>query len=378
MAGTRPPKILILTLSLGASHRRASNALGKALVEIEPRATAEVVDGLEHSAGWFRAYYNSYQIPLKYWPALWGRIERVQQQSKSTGPGWLYRRGAQPLFRFIDAFDPDVVVASEVGLCELAAMHKREAGARFRLAGLELMDFNQAWVQPEVDLYLATHADLASELAAAGAPPSKVLVSGQPIDPVFASLPTREAARKRLDLAPDLPLLLVLFGGAGFGKPRQILTELSKVEQRLQPVFITGRNRRLEEEISKLARVLPGARVLGWVDNIQDWMVAADLLVSKPGGSTLTEAFACGLPMLAFDPLPGNERRTCAWIEKWGVGHWVRRPGDLAPMVSRLLANSNELERLRQRCRSEARPRAAWDAARAILELPFHTRTKSG
>jgi processive 1,2-diacylglycerol beta-glucosyltransferase len=109
--------------------------------------------------------------------------------------------------------------------------------------------------------------------------------------------------------------------------------------------------------------------VLGWVDNIQDWMVAANLLVSKPGGSTLTEAFACGLPMLAFDPLPGNERRTCAWIEKWGVGHWVRRAEDLAPMVSRLLANPNELERLGQRCRAEARPRAAWDAARAILEL---------
>lgn len=367
-------KILILTVSHGASHRRASNALRKALVEIEPRLTAEVVDGLERSAGWFRAYYNSYEAPLKYWPALWGWIESIQQQSKSTGPGWLYRQGARPLFRFIEAFNPDLVVATEVGMCELAAMHKRQSGARFRLAGLELMDFNQAWVQPEVDLYIATHADLAAELATAGAPPARILACGQPIDPAFASLPDRDAVRKRLDLAPGVPLLLVLFGGAGFGKPRRLLTELGKVERQLQSVFITGRNRRLEEEIGQLAQGLPRARVLGWVDNIHDWMVAADLMVSKPGGSTLTEAFACSLPMLAFAPLPGNERRTCAWIEKWEVGHWVRRPEDLAPTVSRLLANPGELERLRQRCLAEAKPRAALDAAEAILKLVASSR----
>ena len=364
-----PLKILILTLPHGAAHQRASKALRAALLEIQPGIAVEVVDALGRCTPWFRAYYNSYLIPLRYWPSLWGWIESVQHQSPSTGPGWLYRWGARPLFRFIRDFDPDVVVATEVGLCELASMHKRTSTARFRLAGLELMDFNQAWVQPEVDLYLCTHQDLAAELATAGAPASKIVTTGQPLDPIFCRLPEREGVRARLGVDSDSPLLLILFGGAGFGRPRLILSELTKLRHTLQVVVITGRNMRMEKEARALCQGIPRSKVLGWVDNMHEWMVAADLMVGKPGGATLAEGFACGLPMLAVDPLPGNEQRTCQWIEKWGSGVWIKSPAELAPTIGRLLARREELDSLRARARALARPRAAYDAAEAILKL---------
>src|SRR5271157_2617728 len=264
---TAHPKILILTLSHGAAHRRASSALRQALLAAEPGARVEVIDALEHCTRWFRAYYNSYEIPLRVWPSLWGWIESIQHQSQSTGPGWLYRRGAQPLFRFISDFNPDVVVATEVGLCELASLHKRTSQGRFRLAALELMDFNQAWVQPEVDLFLCTHQDLAAELAAAGAPSSKIVTTGQPLDPIFCRLPEREGVRARLGVDSDSPLLLVLFGGAGFGHPRLILKELAKLRHTLQVVVITGRNMRMEKEARALCQGIPRSKVLGWADN---------------------------------------------------------------------------------------------------------------
>ena len=74
------PKILILTVPHGASHQRASNALKTALLETQPEIRVEVVDALEHCTRWFRAYYNSYEIPLKYWPSLWQWIESLQDQ----------------------------------------------------------------------------------------------------------------------------------------------------------------------------------------------------------------------------------------------------------------------------------------------------------
>ena len=365
---TTEPKILILTVAHGAAHRRASQALRKALLEINPGLIVQVEDALEHCTSWFRAYYDSYEIPLKYWPSLWGWIESIQHQSESTGPGWFYRQGAQPLFRFIRSFGPDVVVATEVGMCELAAIMKRETRGRFYLVGLELMDFNRAWIQPEVDLYLTTHADLAAELESAGAPSVKMVTCGQPIDPAFASVPERETTRARLAVEPGIPLLLILFGGTGFGRPLEILRQVRKVRQPLQVVFITGKNPRLEKRLRDACRNLPRHRVLGWVDNMQEWMVAADLLVSKPGGNTLAEAFSCALPMLAFDPLPGNERRTCRWIEKWNAGRWVKRAEDLAPIVERLLTHREELDDLRERARALSRPYAAHDAAATILQ----------
>jgi processive 1,2-diacylglycerol beta-glucosyltransferase len=370
--GLARPKILILTVSHGGSHRRAADALRKALLEIRPGLTVDVVDALEHCARWFRTYYDSYEIVLKYWPTLWKWIENFQHQQPATGPTWLYRRGGQPLFRFIQEFDPDIVIATEVGMCELAAILKRETRARFFLVGVELMDFNRAWVQPEVDLYPADPGDLATELEAAGAPPGKILPCGIPVDPAFASLPARSTARMRLGIKSDLPLVLILFGGTGFGNPRQILAALNGVEQPLQAVIITGRNRQLEEEVRRQCNGRSNIRVFGWVDNIHEWMAAADLLVSKPGGGTVAEAINCGLPILAFAPLPGNECRIIARIEKWGVGYWVKRPEDLAPSLRRLLANSEELERLRERARARARPRAAFDAAQATLDLFDH------
>ena len=92
-------------------------------------------------------------------------------------------------------------------------------------------------------------------------------------------------------------------------------------------------------------------------------------MVSKPGGATLAEGFACGLPMLAFDPLPGNEQRTCGWIEKWEVGLWIRKAEDLAPTIERLITNRQELSNLRGCAQALARPQAAYDAAGTILRL---------
>ena len=366
---TLSPRILTLFVAQGAAHQRAAKALRKAILELRPDAQVEVIDILQHCTAWFRAYYNSYLIILKFWPGLWRRIENVQHQSKSTTPGWIYQQGARPLFRYVHDFAPDLVVATEVGTCELAALCKRQSKTAFLLAGVELMDFNRAWIQPEVDLWLTTHADLATELVAAGAPSSRVVTTGQPIDPLFASLPDRKTARQSLGLKPNAVQLLVLLGGTGLGDPNRILPEVLKIQHELEVVIITGRNQRLEARLRNELAGFSHIRVLGWVDNIQEWMVASDLMVSKPGGGTLTEGFACGLPMLAFDPLPGNEERTCQWIEKWGAGIWIRKPEDLAPTIDSLLADRTKLNALRDKARALASPHAARDGALAVLEL---------
>ncbi|MDE3179753.1 MAG: glycosyltransferase [Acidobacteriota bacterium] len=367
------PRILILTTSHGASHRRASEALKKAFLSVDPQSAVEITDAVKLCSRWFRAYYNSYLIPLRYFPGLWRRIERRQHQGSSTNPLWIYRLGARGLFRSIDRFAPDIVVATEVGIGEMAALHKRRAKSSYFLAGLELMDFNRAWVQPEIDLYPVAHPDLGEELILAGAPGSRVVDCGMPIDPVYSSLPDRASTRGALGLRENTPVLLVLFGGSGFGNARRMAAELLKLRVPVQVVFVTGKNQSLEKEITNYmgsaARRAAGPdwKVMGWVNNMHEWMTAADLLLSKPGGGTVMEAAACGLPLLAFDPLPGNEERTCEWLEKWRVGLRIATAEDIASVAGRLLTNPEELNALRERARSIARPHAARDAAEAIL-----------
>ncbi len=149
------PRVLILTLHHGSTHVRISRALEKGLLHLRPNLKVEVVDALAHCAPWFRAYYNSYEIPLKYWPGLWDYIERHQFEGETSGPWWLYRLGARPLVRFIEAFAPDVVVATEVGLGEIAVIHKRETGAQYSLVAMGTFSYERPWAQPEVDLFVS-------------------------------------------------------------------------------------------------------------------------------------------------------------------------------------------------------------------------------
>ena len=365
------PRVLILTLHHGSTHVRLSRAVQKALLELRPNLRVEVVDALAHCRPWFRAYYNSYEIPLKYWPGLWDFIESRQFEGETTGPWWLYRLGARPLFRFIDAFAPDVIAASEVGLGEMAIIHKRETGARYSLIALETFAFERPWAKPEVDLYVSYPGEVAAQVRSWGVPEGKILPCGVPVDPAFGVCPDRAALRARLGLHGHLPVLLVNFGGSGKRKPREVVSELRRVQQPFQPVFVTRRDEGLRREVQRLTAEMSDVRILNWVDNMHEWMAAADLLISRAGGGILAESLNCGLPILVFDAPPGNERRFCRLIEEcWHTGYWVQRPGELGDRINHLLGHTDEIEELRRNARHHAYPGAARTAAAAILDLP--------
>lgn len=364
----RQARVLILTVHHGFTHVRMAQALAKALIQLRPNLKVEVIDTLAHCAGWFRAYYNAYEIPLKYWPALWDFIESRQYDGETTGPWWLYRWGARPLFRFIDAFAPDVVAATEVGLGEMAVLHKREHQATYSLVGMGTFVFEKPWVQPEVDLFLSYPEEVSGQLRTLGVPSEKIIECGVPVDPAFGRFPERPTMRASLGLDRDLPVLLVNFGGSGKAKPREVISALHKIKQPFQVVFMARRDQKLRQELLQLSAAMPHARVLAWVDNMHDWMTAADLLLSRAGGGIVAESMNSGLPIVVFDAPPGNERRICELIEKkWQTGYWLERPNDIAAKIEYLFTEREELGRLRSNARQRSYPNASRDGALAIL-----------
>jgi processive 1,2-diacylglycerol beta-glucosyltransferase len=352
---------------------RLSRALEKALLQLRPGLKVEVVDALEHCTPWFRAYYNSYEIPLKYWPGLWDVIESHQYEGETSGPWWLYRRGARPLRRYIEAFEPDVVVATEVGLGEFAIIHKREFGAKYVLVGAQTFTFERPWAQPEVDLFISHPGEVAKQIRDMGVPQEKILECGVLVDPAFVPSSDRPALRARLGLRNDLPVFLVNFGGSGKGRPREVVAELRQVKSPFQVVFIARKNEALRQELLQLTEGMANALVLGWVDNMQEWMAAADMLLSRAGGGIVAESLNCGCPMLVFDAPPGNERRFCQMIEEsWHTGYWVKHPGEMAARIDHLLAHPEELAQLHTNALKQGYPDATRIAAETVLELRPH------
>jgi processive 1,2-diacylglycerol beta-glucosyltransferase len=131
---------------------------------------------------------------------------------------------------------------------------------------------------------------------------------------------------------------------------------------------IAGRNEGLRRRLAECARGEEARiKVHGFTDRVDLFLEAADLLVGKSGGLTVSEAMARGVPMIVYRPIPGQEDRNCDFIQEAGAAHRVHDLEELDVRLRRLLAAPQHLAEMRSRAAALGRPRAAYDVARSIL-----------
>ncbi len=176
------PRILVLTLSFGSGHLRASQAIAKELKRIAPRADVRVVDALAECRLWFRACYEwPYWFMLRYAPALWDRLNRARLEDKHdrTAPQWAFRLGCPKVFDAIEKFKPDVIVAGEVAACEMAVIGRQMGITQAPIVNV-ITDYEAEpiWVKREVDAYFVPDENVRAEMIDWGAPADRISISG--------------------------------------------------------------------------------------------------------------------------------------------------------------------------------------------------------
>jgi processive 1,2-diacylglycerol beta-glucosyltransferase len=168
-----------------------------------------------------------------------------------------------------------------------------------------------------------------ARLVARGVPAERVAVTGIPVGAAFsAAAPDKAAIRRRFGLRDDLPTILILSGGFGMGPVGEILASLDKTDREFQTVVVVGRNLHLRRELGCQDRRHP-THVLGFVTNMHKWMSVADLIVTKPGGLTSSEALALGKPLFILNPMPGQEMANSDFLLEKGAAAKANRPEDL-------------------------------------------------
>jgi 1,2-diacylglycerol 3-beta-galactosyltransferase len=196
----------------------------------------------------------------------------------------------------------------------------------------------------------------------------RISVIGLPVSSHFVATARKDriAVRQQLGLKPDVPVVLIVGGAEGMGAVHRLSKAVVNSDVRAQLVIITGRNERLRARLSAETWPLP-VRVEGFVHNMHEWMLAADLLVSKAGPSTVSEALVMGLPIVLSGALPGQERPTVEYVVQAGAGVWAPTPRQVAGAVRELLASGpSGLNQMADRARSLACPDAAWHAAQVV------------
>jgi processive 1,2-diacylglycerol beta-glucosyltransferase len=369
-------RIAILTLGIGSGHVRASSVVARALEEGGDGLEVRVFDAIEYARPWFRwLYVCPYWWMLSYVPGLWGRLyeRRHRKNHRGTAPRWFFRWACRKVLRELSSFTPHLLIVTEIGAAEIAALAKREGWMNAPLLAVQT-DFQTEppWVQPEIDFYCVGSEEARSELIRWGISPHRILVCGIPIDPAFALPHDKPEILRSLGLAAERPVILVMAGGMGPVPLDEVVLSLERCGLPLQVIAVAGRDGKMQARLKAMqGKVALDLRTLGWTENVADLMSAADLLVTKPGGLSTSEALAVGLPMVLTHPIPGPEQRHVRHLVQHGVALHAPSSEEIPQLVLPLLCSAEKRAQMARRAKEMARPDAAYTVAqvgRALLE----------
>jgi processive 1,2-diacylglycerol beta-glucosyltransferase len=367
-------KALVLTLSFGSGHVRAAEVVAEELRRQLPASNIMVVDALAECRLLFRVCYEwPYWLMLRYAPALLDRFStaRVAQKHEGTAPAWAFRMGCPKVFSTIKSFDPDVIVAAEVAACEMAAIARHLGFTRAPiLCVITDHEAEPIWVQAEVAAFTVPDERVGAELISWGAPANSISRCGIPVDPAFDAVHDPKAVRLRYGISDNAPLVLLMGGGMGPTRMDQVVQQLGETNTPMHIVAVAGKDKLTLRRLKRLKVNAPvSLRVVGWTDEVAALMQAARLLVTKPGGLTISEAALCSLPVVFFDPIPGAEFVNARRMVDAGAAVITTGPAETARAIISLLKDETSRDAMALRSRAMARPNARREIATLALDL---------
>jgi processive 1,2-diacylglycerol beta-glucosyltransferase len=360
-------KILILSVSAGAGHVRAAQA-----VEAVAKATrleATHIDLLTLVPRQFRELYGQQYIKLvEKLPQLWSYLySKSDRPSRDTLIGKLKRSieklNTRKLGAEIARLKPDVILCTHFLPAELLS-RQRARGRELPPLWVQVTDFDvhALWVHPHIDHYCVASEEVAFRLADRGVPRERITVTGIPVMPQFALPLERAACAAELGVDAGRFTVLLMAGGAGVGALDALTSRLLNHAGEQQLIVLAGRNQEMLGKLQTLARKHPGRLFpLGFTTTVERVMTAADLVITKPGGLSVSECLAKGKPMLLVSPIPGQEERNADYLLEAGAALKAVDTATLEFKFQRLLADPARLTAMGRAARAIARPQAAAD-----------------
>ncbi|HMO36051.1 MAG TPA: glycosyltransferase [Gemmatales bacterium] len=373
-----PRRVLVLSAAVGAGHMRAAEAIAWALRELDPAVLVENHDILTFTNSAFRRVYAQFYMDLVnraphvlgYFYDLLDKKPKKHQLSEKLRK-IIQELNLRKFKKFLRATPWDIILHTHFLPAEIVARLKRKR----KLATphcIVTTDFetHRLWVHQPCEHYFTATEEGAVNLAYWGIPASQITVTGIPIHPVFGRLPDKQSARLKLGLAENRPVILQLAGGFGVGPIEELLDATLAISQPLELVLITGKNEKLRRKLSR--KHVPHQHrlhVLGFTQVIHEWMMAADLIMSKPGGLTTSEALACGTPLIVVNPIPGQESRNSDFLLEHGAGIKINNLATLTYKLEKLLQDEVRLKDLRTKAAHLGKPQAAFTIASSVLQM---------
>lgn len=315
---------------------------------------------------------RTYMGIIRRRPEVWGYLydnPRVIKKTQGLRDA-IHKYNSQKMRNLLDDFRPHAVICTQAFPCGIVADCKRGDSAGLVLAGV-LTDYapHYYWLYDNVDMYFVPSEETRERLVSNGISRNKIKLTGIPIDPKFNRIINGKAVCDSLRLSQRAPIVLIMGGSQGIGPVLEIIKVLNGVKTDFQIMVVAGGNRKLYRLLKKRApRLAKKTVVFPYAENIEELMEISSLIITKPGGITVSESLAKGLPLLIVKPIPGHEQMNTEHLLKNKVAIKVNNLHDVGVFIKELFSSPAALKNMQERARAFSKPNSALDIVNTVLK----------
>ena len=397
-------KVLIMSASTGGGHNRAARAIKEELTNKSIDGITidcEIIDSLKIVHGTMdKLISRGYEKSAKYTPKAWGGVYKLTESNLISRNEFkdnpLTSLISRKLKKLIEVKKPDLIIGTHpfpmIALSTLKkhsqlsknnelstfteSFHKYYQNLDIPPLITVLTDYttHSAYIQNEIDYYIAGHEYVKELLIEDGIEAEKIKPYGIPVEKSFLTNRSRETVLSELNLDPNKFTVLLMGGSFGAGSIKDTLSELISIDRDFQIIVITGRNKSLKEKLEKNLMsheqsIDKNICVLGFTDKMNDLLSAVDILVSKPGGLTTTESLLKEVPMIVPYFIPGQEEENLDFLSNCGASLRTSKKYTLSIILKVLIDNPDRIEMTKENIRSIKKLNASQDIAKLAFDI---------
>ena len=390
-------RVLIMSASTGGGHNRAARAIKE---ELESRTInnmpikCEIVYSLKLVNNTMDKVISiGYKKSAIYTPKAYGSVYRLSETNLASRNEFkgnpLTSLMARKFKHLLNDSKPDLIIGTHpFPMIALSTLKKHNnlntlnLGESFiknskvdvppMISVLTDYTTHSTWIQNEIDYYIVGHEYVRGLLVYEGVNGEKVKSFGIPVEKSFLDHRDKETVLTELGLSPDKLTVLLMGGSFGAGNIKETLEDLLTIDRDFQILVVTGRNEHLKDKLSKmLDSTIQDKNIclLGYTDKMNDILASIDVLISKPGGLTTTEALLNDVPMIVPYFIPGQEEENLDFLTNCGAALRTTKKYSLPVLLKVLIDDPSRLDMLRKNIKSIRKFDSAVNISNLVVDI---------
>lgn len=362
--------VLFLSVTAGGGHNTCARAVNDYLKEQGANTyILDVYGYINKMLG--KTVSEIYSFSIAKTPKLFGTLYDIEENTTAGICNLMdnvNRLACKKITEFINEHNISAVICTHVFGGQLMTRLKRKGKVDVFTVGI-VTDYtiHPHWEDTNLDYYVIADEGLMRQSIERGLPKEKLLPIGIPLSLKYAVSSESTQAKAKLGFETQKPLVFLMMGSMGYGNITSSVEELDNLNYDIQIAIVCGNNKRAKTNLSKKT-FKKDIKIFGFVDNVDEFLDAADVLITKPGGLTTTEALAKGVPMIFVDPIPGQESKNVEFLINHGIGIYVTKNYSLSDAIDQLFRFPSRREELKNAIKRISKPYATKTLGDMVLK----------